>query len=208
MIRHRLVAPPTALALLLAVHQARASPEATPSSPAAPSADEVYVELNTNDPRVRIDRVTAGGLTVPVCLAPCRQTLDRRSTYVIQGDRIVATSPFTLPDDRERVLLTVRPGYYWQRGLGMLCLGLGLAAMTVGYIMTPHNPREGEPVNSAAQWSLLVGLTGMGVAVGGFSLIAGTKTWVESSTGRSFAGAPSARPRRSAVTLTARGLEF
>ena len=207
---HRLVATPTALAFLLAARQVNATSDELPAAPPAVSSEGVFVELRTDDSRVRIERVMSNGSTVPICLAPCRQTLDHRATYVIGGVGLVPTSQFMLPQQRQDVVLTVKPGSWAYQGAGLTLLALGLAAMVVGYMGTGDRPEEPDPMartKNGSGWWLAVGLGGMGVGALGALMFMGSRTQVQSNTGSAFSGSPPARPR-TGLALTARGLEF
>src|SRR4029077_1973154 len=76
-----------------------APPQAWGSPYGVPGGRLVYVELRSDDPRTRIDRVV-GGARVPACFAPCQKMLETNSLYVIEGDGICATSQFMLLGDR------------------------------------------------------------------------------------------------------------
>lgn len=94
----------------------------------------VFVEIRSPSRPVRIDRVIAPGMTMPVCSSPCRQVLPRNSVYVITGDGVRPTSQFVLPDDRDRVLLDVKPGSSGDVMFGAVAAGAGLTSMYLGLI--------------------------------------------------------------------------
>jgi hypothetical protein len=188
-----------------------ATPAELPAAPPVASSEGVFVELRTDDSRVRIERVMSNGSTVPVCLAPCRQTLDRRATYLIGGVGLVPTSRFMLPQQRQDVVLTVRPGSWARQGAGLTLLALGAVAAVVGFMITPHGRAEPDPMapmkSGGSAWGPVLGLGGMGVGAVGALMFAESRTQVQSNTGSAFSGSPPARAR-TGLALTARGLEF
>jgi hypothetical protein len=152
----------------------------------APATSGVYVDLQSVDPRVRIDQVRGDGANYPVCYVPCRKALPREALYVIQGEGIPATTPFVLPSDRPDLTLTVRPGSRARRVTGLTLLFAGLTAMTLGFLLSPADTTQNPPPPPAHPWALLVGLGGIGVAgIGGYLWWTGD-TRVSSSSGRTF----------------------
>jgi hypothetical protein len=176
--------------------------------------DGVHVELDADDPRVRIARIDDGGHDHPVCLAPCRQKLDRSFRYVIQGDGIFPTRPFVLPEDRSNVTLKVRAGTHARFWTGVGIAAVGYLALTAVYVAVA--PSDGDPDSAPPRpdrpiprWALPAGLAGLGtMAVGGILVWLSARTEVSSSTGRSFSSTPPKPRRAPALALTPRGLEF
>ena len=175
-----------------------------------PAAGGVFVDLQSSDQSVRIEQVMGNGVTSPVCHLPCRKVLTRDALYVIRGDGMPATSSFVLPSDRSDLTLTVRPGSRAGRIAGMTLMLVGVAAIAVGYALSPADAAvvKDSPPPPAHPWGLLVGLGGIGAAGLGFGLWWGNETRVSSSSGRTFAETPRAAHKRPALALTARGLEF
>jgi len=175
------------------------------------AAAGVVVDLQTADPSVRIDMVMGDGTTSPICSVPCRKALPRAALYVIRGDGMPATTRFLLPSDRSDLTLSVTPGSRTGRIAGMSLVLVGAAAMLVGFMFSPGDshdaPQDGAPRYTYG-WAPIVGLAGIGVAGVGAGIWWGSETRVSSSTGRTFSQAPRARRKRSALALTARGLEF
>jgi hypothetical protein len=194
-----------------------AAPYGAPS-PWGEGTGGVYVELRTDNPNVRIDRVVEGTSVGTVCFAPCRKVLPRSNAYVITGDGVHPTSSFVLPDDRQQLTLDVHAGSSVNRTVGaaVLLVGgitayLGLFAAeiyTLGAI--DSSPSSSSSRRDASTGALLV--TGLGIVgvVTGIFLISSSRTTVVSSTGNSFSDGAPARParHRPAVAVTARGLEF
>jgi hypothetical protein len=184
--------------------------------PANPySMGGVFVEIKSSSRPVRLDRVISPGQTMPVCMSPCRQVLPRNSVYIITGDGVRSTSQFVLPDDRDRVVLDVKPGSSGDVVFGAVAAGAGLISMYVGlifvaaseiktngdsYYQENRNTGPGKTVGGA----MIVG--GLIAGIVGLYYIFSTKTEVTSSTGAHFTETPA--PKRSRFALTARGLEF
>jgi hypothetical protein len=186
------------------------SPQGAPAPAAGPGG--VYVELRTNTPGVRIDRVV-DGVAFPVCFAPCRQVLPRNNVYVIDGVGIRATSQFMLPDDRQQVTLDLQAGSSATRGLGIALLVGGVVTLYGGLLLSAstntYDPSTGTTTPSNSSRGAAVLGIGLAAAAIGFFLTLNSHSTVVSSTGVTFSRAdpPSAR-KRPAVALTARGLEF
>jgi hypothetical protein len=179
----------------------------------------VFVEIRSDNPSVRIDRVV-GGQYAPVCLAPCRRWLPRSEVYVINGEGVRSTGQFMLPDDRQQVTLEVHAGSSSQLtwGVVLVCGGLaagylGLALIDAGVLDNTASSFNGS--NSSGNGTIAVGsallLSGLVAAGIGFFVAVTSHTTVVSSTGNSFSWAPEApahagkRPR---IAITPRGLEF
>lgn len=175
----------------------------------------VFVEVKSASRPVRLDRVISPGMTVPVCVSPCRQVLPRNSVYVITGDGVRTTSQFVLPDDRNRVVLDVKPGSSGNVVFGAVAAGAGLVSMYVGLVFVAAS----EFKEASYSYNERERDTGPGKTVGGVMLVGGllagivglyyllsTKTEVTSSTGAHFSETPA--PKRSRLALTARGLAF
>jgi len=182
----------------------------TSTPPAAPAT--IYVDLEADNPNVRIDRMV-GNLSVPVCLAPCRRPLPRDGIYVIQGDGVPATSRFQLPDDRQQVTLDVHAGSSGRRMAGATLIVAGVVAAYAG-LLVAGNLSNGSDTSSSdgtrgpSSWA--VGLLGGGLVAtfAGLYLCMTTHTTVVSSTGNTFTVAPAAPRKHSRFALTPRGLEF
>lgn len=175
----------------------------------------VFVEIKSSSRPVRLDRVIAPGMTAPVCVSPCRQVLPRNSVYVITGDGVRTTSQFVLPDDRDRVLLDVKPGSSGDVVFGAVAAGAGLISMYLGLIFlaaselnenSEYSYQESHDTGpgKTAGGVMLVG--GLIAGIVGLCYIFGSKTEVTSSTGARFTETPA--PKRSRFALSARGLEF
>jgi hypothetical protein len=170
----------------------------------------VYVEIKSASRPVRIDRVMAQGMTVPVCLSPCRQVLPRDGVYIITGDGVRSTSPFVLPIDRDQLVLEVTPGLSATAAVGIGATGGGLLSLFVGFGMAlkdvvSWDGNAADPDKSPTKAELMM-MGGLVVALFGVGLILASKTRVTSSTGAQFTETPPPKPSRFA--LTARGLEF
>jgi hypothetical protein len=179
----------------------------------------VFVEIRSDNPSVRIDRVV-GGQYVPVCLTPCRRWLPRSEVYVINGEGVRSTGQFMLPDDRQQVTLEVHAGSSSQLSWGvvLVCGGLGVGYLGLFLIDAgalentgdgfSGNGSSGNGKIAAGSALLLGGLVAAGI---GFFVAVTSHTTVVSSTGNSFSWAPETptRPRkRSRIAITPRGLEF
>jgi hypothetical protein len=186
-------------------------PPPYPGWGAPPPPRWVLVELNSDDPRARIDRVI-GTNRVPACYAPCRKMLDTGSVYVIGGDGVRATSQFVLPDDRDKVTLDVKAGSSAQFAGGIILVGAGVAAAYLGFLVWELGKLSEIDSSSSSNNGVRTGetmmLVGVPAAILGLYLTVTTHTAVNSSTGATFTQ-ETPRPRhRPWLALTARGLEF
>ena len=178
----------------------------------------VYVELTSDDPRTRIDRVV-GGARVPACFAPCQKMLETNTLYVIEGDGIRSTSQFMLPDDRPSVRLDVQAGPTSRLAGGVVLMGLGIATLYIGAVVWEFGAVQNASANSfgsstdtrdnsrAVSIGKTMVIIGIPAALVGLYLAVTTRTSVNSSTGATFTRAPPPR-RRLPIALTPRGLEF
>ena len=185
-----------------------------------PGPSGVYVELEADNPNTRIDRVVEG-VTIPVCLAPCRRVLDRNNIYVIGGDGVRSTSHFALPDNHDRVTLRVKAGSSSQLAGGAALIAVGGAVGYAGLFLwelslvstsvanVNGNANMTAPRGNAG---LGLGLMAVGLAVGaiGVYLALTARTTVSSSTGATFSETPPVRRKRPFfdLALTPRGIEF
>jgi hypothetical protein len=152
-----------AIATLMSVSSARAQGVAP---------DGVYVDVRTNDARVRIDQVHPDGSTTPVCMAPCRQRLARDGLYAIGGAGIPGTAPFPLPLDRQDLVLSVRAGSKARRDAG---IAGAVAGGTAAVVFMPGD--QAKPgMGQVPLWQILLVLCG---AVAG---TAGAYLWWTSDT--------------------------
>lgn len=185
-----------------------------------PGPSGVYVELEADNPNTRLDRVVEGA-AIPVCLAPCRRVLDRNNVYVIGGDGVRSTSHFALPDNHDRVTLSVKAGSSSQLAGGAALIAVGGAVGYAGLFLwelslvstsvanVNGNTNMTAPRGNAG---LGLGLMAVGVAVGaiGVYLALTARTTVSSSTGATFSETPPVRRKRPFfdLALTPRGIEF
>ena len=196
-----------------------APPGAFPPGYAPPEGGFIRVDMRADAPGVRLDRVVGPGATVPVCLAPCSRVVARNNLYVIQGDGVRTTSQFLLPDDRPDVTLTVHAGSTGRQAGGAVLMAGGVVAAYVGLLTVEiglasgalADGTGGSGTRSDRTATIGAGILGVGLAaaIGGIYLVMTSSTKVNSSTGSTFTKSERspARPR-SAVALTARGLEF
>jgi hypothetical protein len=174
----------------------------------------VFVEVRSSSRPVRIDRVFGPGMSVPVCVSPCRQVLPRDGVYLITGDRVRPTAPFVLPDDRDRVVFDVHPGSSGNATAGKVTAGAGLVAMVLGFgfvLKADLNSMGSDSENSGSKGpGAMVGglmiLGGLMAGIVGICLMVGGRTEVTSSAGAHFTETPA--PKRGRFAFTARGLEF
>jgi len=175
----------------------------------------VFVDLNSDDPHVRIDRIV-GNSRIPACYAPCRKMLDTGSVYVIAGDGVRATSQFALPDDRDKVALDVRAGSSSRLAGGVILLAGGVGFAYLGfYVWELGKIGSIDGSSSSADRSAHTGetmmLISLPVAILGLYLTITSHTSVTSSTGSTFTQEVPRAPRpghRPWIALTPRGLEF
>jgi len=188
-----------------------------PAWGAPPPPRWVLVELNSDDPRVRIDRVI-GNSRVPVCYAPCGKMLDTGSVYVIEGDGVRATSQFVLPDDRDKVTLDVQAGSSARVAGGVILLGAGAASAYLGFLVwelgkiSEFGSTTSSSSNDRVRTGAVMMLIGIPAAVVGLILTITTHTTVNSSTGSTFTQETTHPGKRPWIAftphLTPFGLEF
>lgn len=200
--------------LIIEVDHARAQTPPAPLlyAPPVSPGKTIYVEVQADDPNVRIDRVIARGETTPVCQAPCRQPLQRDDLYVIQGDGVRRTSQFQLPSIDPAVKFTVHAGSATQARVGGILAAVGAVPAGVGYFLwasslkTPNSPGGSETQTHVGAAMLGAGLV---TCIVGALMWAGSDTTVHSSTGATFSqDAPPPARKRPAFALTPRGLVF
>jgi hypothetical protein len=192
-------------------------PGAYPGWGTPPPPRWVLVELNSDDPRVRIDRVV-GNNRVPACYAPCGKMLDTGSVYVIGGDGVRATSQFVLPDDRDKVTLDVQAGSSARVAGGIILLGAGIASTYLGFLVwelgkiSEIDSTTTSSSSNGVRTGATMMLIGIPAAVIGLVLTITTHTTVSSSTGSTFTQETTRPGKRPWLAFTPRltpfGLEF
>ena len=181
----------------------------------APPPRWVFVDVRTDDPHVRIDRVV-GNNRIPACYAPCRKMLDTGSVYVIAGDGVRTTSQFMLPDDRDKVSLDVQAGSTSRLAGGVILLGGGVAVAYLGFYVWELGKlgsidSSSSNSSSAVHTGETMMLIGLPAIILGLYLTISARTSVTSSTGSTFTQEVPRAPRsghRPWIALTPRGLEF
>jgi hypothetical protein len=173
-----------------------------------PSPEGVRVDLWADSPNVRLMRVDGPSPTV-VCAPPCGVIVPSQGVYQIAGDGVVRTSRFSVPTDHPDLQLHVKSGSNAQRWGGIVIGAIGYTTVLLGESLATYDPMPGTQPPS---WRTKeVGLTMMaaGLVVGtvGLVMILTANTSVSSSSGASFSHA-APRGRRTAIRLTAAGLEF
>jgi hypothetical protein len=174
----------------------------------------IRVELRADDPKTRIDRISATGEVRSACFAPCRAVLDLDATYVIEGEGIPATAAFLLPDHADAIRLDVQAGSLRRTwiGTGLAIFG-GLAAAWglstwVRARASGVQPPPGQP--NPYDQDAKIGSIALGI--GTVSLFAGLvlhltgRTSVITSTGEAFTSQKTSRNTR--IALTPQGLTF
>jgi hypothetical protein len=177
-----------------------------------PGARLIYVEMHSDDPHARIDRVVDGS-KLPACVTPCRKWLRTDEVYVIEGDGVRSTSKFQLPDDRNAVTLDVEAGSSARLGGGAaLMLGggivgyIGIFVVEAGAVSNINGNGDGDNAIRVGGVMLVGGAVAL---IAGLYMVVTTTTKVTSSTGSTFTREEARpAPRRKWIALTPRGLEF
>lgn len=147
--------------------------------------------------------VASGGYVMTVgvgrflCASPCDQQVDGSSgqAFVVGGDGIPTSSPFTLSDQEGDTTLNVDPGSNAAKSGGYIMLSVAGAAVAGGIVLlifgTSQPVDNGNPFSDATETdpamvgggiAALVG--GVGLAVGGIVMMATSGTDVEVVPGR------------------------
>lgn len=173
-----------------------------------PAADGVRVDIDADSPNVRLMRVDGGRQTI-VCAPPCGVVVPRQGEYQIAGDGVVRTSRFGVPADRADLQLKVQSGSNVQRWAGIVLGTAGYATVLAGEFLVSSDSGGNTSPPTLHHGELAFGLALSGLVVGtvGLVLIFTANTHVSTSSGVSFSHASPAG-RRTAIRLTARGLEF
>ena len=172
-------------------------------------AGGVFVEIRTDNPRVRLDRLGWGGGTSPACAAPCRTTLERGALYLVQGDGIPPTSMFQLPRSPDQVTLDVDAGSYTRRYLGIgLMVGGGVATLLGFTRATLGGSLEGAQGQDARRTGTIMMGVGVPAAVIGFFVFRSGSTVVKGSNGDTLGENRSVRSPITHLALTPQGLVF
>jgi hypothetical protein len=150
--------------------------------PPPPGQDSVYVELGASNPRVRIFHLLPDGAAVPVCGVPCRSLLVRDQIYVIAGEGLRPSRPFTLPDHLQRVTLDVEPTPAWRYDLAVAMLGTGTVVFGAAGLVFGEDRNRPDPPYAGP---LVLGSIVLAL-VGGIVLTANARTTVRSSSGVTF----------------------
>lgn len=192
------IACSSAVALTCSAVSATALAEEPPKDTAS-GPKPVTVVLQADDHHAMIERQkevqTFAGLPLkdaaifsvgtwePACVAPCATKLDPRFSYRVAGDGLVPSDSFTLPQDRDHLMLDAKMGSSVGRvGGGVLALG-GAGAVLLGAAALIATPiLESQNLGSS---SLRTGLLAGGAVVssaGVVALISGVWLWLHNDT--------------------------
>jgi hypothetical protein len=176
----------------------------------------IRVELRADDPKTRIDRVSATGDIRSACFAPCREVLDPDATYVIEGEGIPATAAFLLPDHTDAIRLDVQAGSLRRTWIGTglavfggaaVAWGLSTVVRARGSAVKPL-PGQPDPYDQDVKVGSIVIGTGVVSLFAGLVLRLTGRTSVMTSTGAAFTSQKSARDTRPRIALTPQGMTF
>ncbi|MFT3711496.1 MAG: hypothetical protein QM817_28000 [Archangium sp.] len=162
------------------VAQRSPSPEVPQPKRAPPSADSVFVEVETDDPDVTLFRHvgTSFGANIVVttiekeCEAPCGVFVDKpRSDFFVSGRGITISETFSLTKFPDGLKLKVRPGSSTLRWFGWTLAVLGASAALCGGLFAglsaigqPSTPGVQNPYGGTGS---VFGSIGIGMLIGG-----------------------------------------
>ena len=191
----------SALAAASATARAEPAPPAGPSSSAQPlrvDSDDGRASLLRLDPDIWIvnARNRLGGPRVEhwtrVCDAPCNAPVDRNGLFMIAGDGLTPSQPFSLEKDVKTVKVTAGSSARRTLGLAGVALGAGMTFIGIAMAATtpkPTSPPPGWPANlgwdspsgppAALTWGFVV--VGAVTLIVGMAVAAGQSTVVEPS---------------------------
>jgi hypothetical protein len=212
-------------AIVLGASPATADPPAAPTAAPSPVAatqdaaeaaaiEALIVTVHVTSPaRMRVDRrSTPTSPWVEVCWTPCDVRTWRDATYRVVGEGVMPSNPFSLPPARDgHVDLTVHPGSPTKRGVGIGMLIGGIVLAGVGGIVEGLGATGTSTIASGTREvnqnlltaGTLILLAGVGVGVGGGSLVFGNMT---SEVASAAAPRPEPSPTRGAAPAAPTGV--
>lgn len=128
-----------------------------------------------------------------VCVAPCTVSLDKSSTYRVNGqNKVTQSAQFTLPPAADQVKLTVDPGNLWLHGAAKRVIGLGIASGIVGgaLLTTAHTWDDHKEEKNVRTAGWITSAIGIGLVAIGIPVAILTQTHVKANDKR-IAGRPS-----------------
>lgn len=148
----------------------------------APRGPLVHVAVTANREGATLLRIAAVGqelgwrrrvtfeLYDPVCTAPCEADVPARGRYRVRGEGMVQSSAFHLPQGEPRVGLQVNGGSLGGVVGGVVMMGFGIVAMSIGGIFMlvgaserAPNDGSGTEIGGAITLGAGAGLTGLGL---------------------------------------------
>jgi len=192
----------SALAMASATVRAEPAPPASPSSSAQPlrlDSDDGRASLLRLDPDIWIVNArhrSQGPRPLEhwtrVCDAPCNALVDRNGLFMIAGDGLTPSEPFSLGKDVKTLKVTAGSSARRSLGLAGVVLGAGIASIGIGMAATTQNPTSpppgwpaslgwDQPSNppAALTWGFVV--IGAVMLIVGTAVAAGQSTVVEPS---------------------------
>jgi len=191
----------SALAAASATARAEPAPPAGPSSSAQPlrlDSDDGRASLLRFDPDIWIvnARHRLGAPRVEhwtrVCDAPCNALVDRNGLFMVVGDGLTPSEPFSLEKDVRTLKVTAGSSARRSLGLAGVMLGAGMTSIGIAMAATtrkPTSPPPGWPASlgwdqpsnppAALTWGFVV--VGAVTLIVGMAVAAGQSTVVEPS---------------------------
>jgi hypothetical protein len=172
----------------------------------------VQVDLRTDAPRTTLERRASvqnvASFPEPACVAPCATGLDRRYAYRVSGQGLVPSSPFTLPQDRDHLVVDARMGSSVGRVSGLVVASGGVGALLLGGAALVAAPiLDSQNVGTPAlRTGVLAGGVGL-VGLGALALGAGLWLWLHNDTSVRFDAMAASRPH-TGLALTPSGIAF
>ena len=197
---------------------------ASAQEPAPVTPPTVQVDLHTDAPRATLERrasvqsiasfplpdTALAGIETwePACVTPCATGLDRRYAYRVSGQGLVPSAPFTLPQDRDHLVVDARMGSSVGRVGGIVVAGGGVGALLLGgaaLVAAPilDSQNVGTPALRTGVLAGGVGLVGLGALAFG----AGLWLWLHNDTSVRVDATAASHPH-TGLALTPSGIAF
>jgi len=151
------------------------------------------------EPQLERQVETSTGETwTPVCAAPCTAQVDSRALFRVGGPGILDSEPFSLPQDRPRLVLkasgssTAARAFGWAFvGAGALYVAIGATALVLGETAGPVTPQERSRAHGEELFGTIFSLASLAFLIPGLLVLHYDGTTVTTDAGE---------------TLTARGV--
>jgi hypothetical protein len=141
----------------------------------------------------RQDATSTGKTWTPVCAAPCSAQVDSHARFRIGGTGIAASEPFSIPQDRPRLVLKASGSGTAARvfggmfvGAGALYVAIGATSLVLGETASTSTPQERSRAHGEELFGTLFGLSSLAFLIPGMLVLHYDGTTVTTDAGETL----------------------